>query len=155
MLSSTSVTLMSDKSRRRDSAGNGHSPGVDSMTVMGFPRVSYTPGQMCVAELDFPRASFPPGESCAEERDYIRLTLLAGSPVCAWTVSGSLLFGSPPQTCTGLFPFDVALSSAVGRAYVIILPINASLHYIGFYIYGIWIVLPWDFCYSSLGESSP
>ena len=34
-------------------------------------------------------------ESCAEERTYIRPTLLAGSPVCARTVTGSLLFGSP------------------------------------------------------------
>ena len=50
---------------------------------------------MCAAELDFPRASFPPGESCAEELDYIRLASLAGSPVCTWTVTGSLLFGSP------------------------------------------------------------
>ena len=74
VLSSTSVTLMSDNSRRRRSAGKGYSPSVDSMTVMGFPRVSYTLGEMCAAELDFPRASFPPGESCAEERDYIKPT---------------------------------------------------------------------------------
>ena len=98
--------------------GNGHSPGIDSMTVMsfpggvlprgemcmveldsmsvmGFPRNSSTPGEMCAVELDFPRSSFPPGESCAEERDYIRPIWLAGSLVCAWTVTGSLLFGSP------------------------------------------------------------
>ena len=37
MLSSTSVTLMSDGSQRCGSPGYGHSPGVDSMTVMGFP----------------------------------------------------------------------------------------------------------------------
>ena len=141
---------MSDNSRRRGSAGNGHSPGVDSMTVMGFPRVSYTPGEMGAAELDFPRASFPPGESCVEEQDYTRTTLLAGSPVCAWTVTGSLLFGSPHRRV-----LDVALSFVVGRAYDFILPIHASRHCIGFDIYRIWIVLPWDFCYSSLGDSSP
>ena len=63
--SSISVTLMSDTSQKRGSAGNGHSPGVDSLTVMGFPRMSSTPpGEMCMVELDFPRASFPPGESC-------------------------------------------------------------------------------------------
>ena len=56
---------------------------------------------MCAAELDFPRASFPPGESCTEERDYIRQILLAGLPVCAWTVTGSLLFGSPHRRVRG------------------------------------------------------
>ena len=60
-----------------------------------------------------------------------------------------------PQTCTRLFPIDVALSFAVGRACDIELPIHASLHYIGFDIYGIWIILPWGLCYSSLGEISP
>ena len=43
---------------------------MDSMTVMGFPRVSNTPGEMCTAELDFPQASFLLGESCADERYY-------------------------------------------------------------------------------------
>ena len=103
VLSSISVALMSDNSRKRGSAGNGHSPGVDSMTVMGFPRMSSTPGEICTVELDFPWASFPPGKSCAEERDYIKPTLLAGSPVCAWTVTGSLLFGSPHRHVRGCF----------------------------------------------------
>ena len=74
------------------SPGYGHSPDVASMTAMGFPWMSSTLGEMCAVELDFPRASFPPGESCAEGRDCIRPTWLAGSPVCAWTVTGSLLF---------------------------------------------------------------
>ena len=92
---------MSDDSRRRDCAGNGHFPGLDSMTELGYPRVSYTLGEMGAAELDFPRASFPPGESCAEELDYIRLASLAGSPVCTWIVTGSLLFGSPHRRVRG------------------------------------------------------
>ena len=83
------------------------------MTVMGFPRTSSTPGEMCAVELDFPRASVPPGESCAETRGYIKSTWLAGSPVCAWMVTGSLRIS--PHTCTGLFPLDVAQSSAVRR----------------------------------------
>ena len=44
VLSSISVALVSDISRKRGSAGNGHSPGVDSM---GFPRMSSTPGDVC------------------------------------------------------------------------------------------------------------
>ena len=91
----TSVTLMSDDSRRRGCAGNGHFPGDNSITVLGFPRASCTPGEMCTVELDFPRASFLQGESCAEELEYIRLASLTGSPVCTWIVTGSLLFGSP------------------------------------------------------------
>ena len=101
VLSSTSVTLMSDNSRRRGSAGNSYSPGENSMTDLGFPRTIYTPGKLCAAELDFPQASFPPGESCAAELDYIRLASLTGSPVCAWTVTGSLLFGSPHRRVRG------------------------------------------------------
>ena len=103
MLSSTSVTLMSDGSQRCGSPGYGHAPGVDSMTVMGFPRMSSTPGEMCAVELDSPRASFLPGESCAVGWDYIRPTWLAGSPVCVWTVTGSLLFGSPHRCVRGCF----------------------------------------------------
>ena len=36
-----------------------------------------------------------------EELDYIRLASLAGSPVCGWTVTGSLLFGSPHRCVWG------------------------------------------------------
>ena len=52
-------------------------------------------GESCAVGLDFPRANFPPGESCVEDWDYIRPAWLAGSSVCARTVTGSLLFGSP------------------------------------------------------------
>ena len=100
MLSSTSVTLMSDGPQRCGSLGFGHSPGVDSMTVAVVPRMSSTPGEMCAVELDFPRANFSPGESCVEGLDYIRPT---GSPVCALTVTGSLLFGSPHRRVWGRF----------------------------------------------------
>ena len=78
------------------------------MIDQGFPRSSYTPGEMCVAEFDFPRVSFPPGERCPEELEYIRL---ARSPVCAWIVTGSLLFGSPHRRVQGCF------RSAVGLCY--------------------------------------
>ena len=39
VLPSTSVTLMSDGSRRLGCAGNGQSPGEVSMTDLGFPQV--------------------------------------------------------------------------------------------------------------------
>ena len=59
VLPSTSVTHMSDNSRRRGCAGNGYSPGENSTTHLGFPQASCNPGEMCAAELDFPWASFP------------------------------------------------------------------------------------------------
>ena len=86
---------------------------MDSLTVMSFPRKSSTPGEMCAVELDsitgmsFPRKSSTLGEmcevelefmtvmGCAEDWDYIRPAWLAGSSVCARTVTGSLLFRSP------------------------------------------------------------
>ena len=80
--------------RKNSTPGEMCAVELDSMTVMGFPRKSSTPGELCAVVVDFPRASFPPGESCAEERAYIRPALLAGSQVCAWTVTGSFLFGS-------------------------------------------------------------
>ena len=58
MLSSTSVTLMSDGLQRCGSPGYGYVPGVNSMTVMGFPRMSSTPGKMCAVELGFPGRAF-------------------------------------------------------------------------------------------------
>ena len=64
-------------------------------TVSGFPQIDSVPGECGAVELDFCRASFPPGESGAEECDYIRPAPLAGSSVCARTVTGSPLFGSP------------------------------------------------------------
>ena len=115
------VSPMGNTSRRRGSVGKidsmivmsfprkSSTPGemcvveLESITVMGFPRNSSTPGERCTVELDFPRASFPPGESCAEDRNYIRLAWLAGSPVCTWTVTGSLLFGSPHRLVRSCF----------------------------------------------------
>ena len=68
VLLSLSVPLMGNSSRRRGSAGNGHSPGMALMTAMCFPQKSSTPGDMCAVELDsmtvmsFPRTSSTPGE---------------------------------------------------------------------------------------------
>ena len=40
---------------------------------------------------------------CAEDLDYIRPDSVVESPVYVWSVTGSLLFGSPlRRTCTGL-----------------------------------------------------
>ena len=39
----------------------------------------------------------------AEEQDYIWPTWLAGSAVCAWTVTGSLLIGSPHRLVLSCF----------------------------------------------------
>ena len=52
VLLSIPVAPMSNTSQRRGSVGNGHSPGMDSMTVMGFPRKNSTQGEMCAVELD-------------------------------------------------------------------------------------------------------
>ena len=52
-------------------------------------------GEYGAVELDFRRARFPSGESGGEEYDYIRPAALAGPSVCARTVTGSLLLGSP------------------------------------------------------------
>ena len=64
-------------------------------TVLGFSQIDFSPSECGAVELDFRRVSCPPGESGAEECDYIRPAPLAGSSVCARTVTGSLLFGSP------------------------------------------------------------
>ena len=78
------------------------------MTDLGFPRACCTPVEMCEVDSNLPWASFPPGELCTEGWDYIRLASLTGSPVCMRTVTGSLLFGSPPRlvrgsSCSALF----------------------------------------------------
>ena len=71
VLLSLSVPPMGNSSRRRGSAGNGHSPGMALMTAMCFPRRSSTPGEMCAVELDsmtamsFTQTSSTPGEMCA------------------------------------------------------------------------------------------
>ena len=60
----------------RGCAGNGHSLG---------------------ERQDARKADSSPGERCAEKPGYIRPVLVAGPPVYAWVVTGSLLFGSPPR----------------------------------------------------------
>ena len=70
--------------------------------MWGFSQMDSAPGECGAVELDFRRASFPPGENGVEECDYIRPVPLAGLSVCARTVTGSLLFGSPhrlAQSC--------------------------------------------------------
>ena len=71
-------------------------PGEKCAAELGFPRASHTLGEKCAAELGFPRASHTPGKTCTEEPGYVRPVLVAGPPVYAWVVTGSLLFGSPP-----------------------------------------------------------
>ena len=71
------------------------------MPDLGFRWVSCSPVEMCEVELN-PRVSFPPGELCAERRDYIRLFADR-----AWVPPLRI----SPQTCTGLFLFDVVSSS--------------------------------------------
>ena len=107
---SISVALASKDSRRR---GYGYPPDESSMTDLGFPQASCTPVEMCTVDLNFPWARFPPGELRAKRRDYIRLASLTGSPVCTWTVTGSLLFRSPHKLVRGsscstlLFPRQI------------------------------------------------
>ena len=64
-------------------------------TVWGLSQIDSAPGECGAVERDFRWASFLPGENGVEECDYIWLPPLAGSSVCARTVTGSLLFGSP------------------------------------------------------------
>ena len=120
------VPLMGKSSRRSSITGIGHSPAmcfprrdatpgeinaveVGCRTAWGFSNFDFTQGECGVVELDFRRASFPPGENGAEECDYIRPAPLAGSSVCARTVTGSLLFGSPHRLVRSC-PYSVVLS---------------------------------------------
>ena len=91
MVELDSITAMSFP-RKSSTPGEMCAVELESMTAMSFPQKSSTPGEMCAVELDFSRASFPPGE---EDWDYLRPVWLAGSSVCARTVTGSLLFRSP------------------------------------------------------------
>ena len=93
VLPSATVAKVRGGSRRRDCVRNGHSPG----GTLVARKVDSSPGEQCAAELGFPQASRSPGERCAEEPGYIRPVLVAGPPVYAWVVTGSLLFGSPPD----------------------------------------------------------
>ena len=81
-----------DFSRMSSTPGEICAVELGSRTVLGFPQIDSSPGESGTVELDFHRASFPPGENCAEYCDYIRLAWLAGSSVCARTVTGPLLF---------------------------------------------------------------
>ena len=71
---------------------------LDCSTVWGFPQIDSAAVGCGTVELDdltFRWRSFPPDEfSAGRKRDYIWLAPLAGSSVCARTVTGSLLFGS-------------------------------------------------------------
>ena len=64
-------------------------------TVVGFSQIYSAPSECGAVKLDFRRASGPPGESGVEECDYITPAPLTEWSVCARTVTGSLLFGSP------------------------------------------------------------
>ena len=84
--------------------------GIRIQDSVGFPQIASSPGESGAVELDFRRASFPPGESCAEDCDYIRPAWLPGLSVCARTVTGSLLFGSPHRlvwSCLRLAVFSL------------------------------------------------
>ena len=58
-------------------AGNGHSAG----ETQDAREVGVSPGEM----------------KCAEDLDYIGPDSVAETPVYVWSVTGSLLFGSPPR----------------------------------------------------------
>ena len=107
VLPSATVAQVRGGSRRRGCAGTLVAWKVDSSlgekcaAELGFPRASHSPGEKCAAELGFPRASHTPGKRCAEEPGYIRPVLVAGPPVFAWVVTGSLL---KPTTSKWPFP---------------------------------------------------
>ena len=62
-------------------AGNGHSPGETQ---------------------DARKLGVPPGEKCAEDSGYIRPDSVVESPVYVWSVTVSLLFGSPLRRVWGV-----------------------------------------------------
>ena len=66
----------------RGCAGNGHSPGV----IQDAQEVGISPGEM----------------ECADDLGYIRSDSIVESPVYAWSVTGSLFFGSPLRRVRGL-----------------------------------------------------
>ena len=67
--------------RMRGCAGNGHSP--------------------CETQ-DVRKLGVPPGEKCAEYSGYVRPDSVVASPVHVWSVTGSLLFGSPLRRVWGI-----------------------------------------------------
>ena len=82
-----------------DSCGRryGYSPGGDSKTALGFPRVSCSPVEMCAVDSNFLRASFPPGELCAERQDCVRPGLWNDFMIDATPVTGSLIYSAGPD----------------------------------------------------------
>ena len=97
LLPSATVAQVCGGSWMRGCMGNGHSP---DRTLVGR-KIDSSPGEKCAAEPGFPRASHTPGERCTKEPGYIRPVLVAGPPVYAWVVTGSLLFGSSPRRVRG------------------------------------------------------
>ena len=76
-----------------------------------FPRVSCTPVEMCAVDSKFPRARFLPGEICAERQGLYKVGFVDGiASVYAYHDWITPLRISP-QTCPGLFLFDVVSSS--------------------------------------------
>ena len=71
---------------------------MDYRRVWGFPQIDSAAVDCGAVELDdliFRQTSFPPDEfSAGRDGDYIWLAMLTGLPVCARSVTGSLLFGS-------------------------------------------------------------
>ena len=78
---SAMVTQVSGCTQMRGCMGNEHSPG---------------------KTLDAWEVDVSPGEMCAEDSDYIRPDSVVESPVYVWSVTGSLLFGSPLRCVRGL-----------------------------------------------------
>ena len=76
------VAQVSGCTRMRGCAGNRHSPGETQDAL----EVGVSPGEM----------------KCVEDSDYIRPDSVVESPVYVWSVTGSLLFGSPLRRVRGL-----------------------------------------------------
>ena len=75
---------------RRGCVGNGHSPGeTQDARKVGVSR-------------------------CAEDSAYIKLDSVVESPVCVWSVTGSLLFGSPLGRVRGVPTHDPTWIVLVG-----------------------------------------
>ena len=79
---SVTVAQLRGGTRMRCCVGNGHSPG----ETQDAREVGVFPGEM----------------ECAEDSDYIKPDSVVESPVYVWSVTGSLLFGSPLRRVRGL-----------------------------------------------------
>ena len=103
VLPSTSVTLMSNDSGRRGCAGNGHSPGASFITDLARNARLYwtSPGELSAGrELRGRTGLYKAGFI-----DRIASVYVDSDWVTPLRIS--------PQTCTGLFPIGVALSSVI------------------------------------------